>query len=106
MSNTPTVSPVTGAGGANEFLPPDQRRGAVEKITGGTAIQGFGKDPGFQPPFDPLERRRIQLQESRASIAMFRSSPSRTPGVCRTSAARSRSTCTGSSTSRRSSSTR
>jgi Protein of unknown function (DUF935) len=38
-----------------DYLPPNERRPAIERVTGGSPTRMFGQDPGFQPPFDLLD---------------------------------------------------
>ena len=40
---------------STEPIAADQRRAAVENIVGGSPKNIYGKDPGFQPPYDPLD---------------------------------------------------
>ena len=41
----------------NGYIPPAGRRDAVERVTGGYPEQNYKRDPGFQPPVDPLYDR-------------------------------------------------
>ena len=54
--NTP---PIVG-GDVTAPIPPDQRREAIERVTGASPAKVFGKDPGFQPPVDPIDGKTKQ----------------------------------------------
>jgi hypothetical protein len=58
----------------NGYTPPAGRRDQIERATGGAQPHDYTKDPGFQPPFDPLTDQSRDKVEQRAGI-VFRDIP-------------------------------
>lgn len=50
------------------YIPPGQRRKTIEKVTGGFPEQNWTKDPGFQPPYDPITGEPVDTARGRAKL--------------------------------------
>ena len=52
------------------YIPPSQRRDAIERITGGYPDVNYRGDPGHQPPMDPITGEPVDVVRGRVSTVI------------------------------------